>query len=77
MGKTTMNAHGRYIVPCRELLRVRPRCSCGCPRMGMIYAIRGLSAVVRLGDLGNARASSSGMGKERIPRISFCRGQNL
>ena len=43
--ETMMNAHGRYVVPCRELSRACQRRVRDCPRMGIIYAIRGLSAL--------------------------------
>lgn len=35
-------------------------CACGCPRMGLLYAMRGLSAVVRLDSKGIAKASKVG-----------------
>lgn len=41
-----MNAHGRYIIPYRELSYMYHYVYIyGCPRMGLIYAMRGLSAL--------------------------------
>ena len=39
------------------------------PTHGMIYVMRGLSAVVRSYCMGNAKASARGMGNRRIPRF--------
>ena len=73
--ETMMNAHGRYVVPCRELSRACQRRVRDCPRMGIIYAIRGLSALSVSAIWGNAKAWTRGMGKERIPRILFVEAQ--
>lgn len=62
-----------YVVPCRELSRACQRRVRDCPRMGIIYAIRGLSALSVSAIWGNAKAWTRGMGKERIPRILFYR----
>ena len=61
----------RYVVPCCDLPYVHLSCMNGCSRVGVIYTHAWAFSVVRLDDLGNARASSCGMGKRRIPRFVF------
>lgn len=60
-----MNAHGGYVMPCRVLSYMYLTCG-GRMRLlthGINICHAWAFCVVRLDDLGNARASTSGMGK--------------
>ena len=46
-----VDVHGRYIVPCREVSYTYSLCVCENSRMGLIYFLRGLSALSFLYDL--------------------------
>ena len=46
-----VDAHGRYIIPCRGLSYTYLMYVCDGSRMGLIYFIRGLSALSFLYDL--------------------------
>lgn len=68
--KTTVDVHGRYIVPCRDLSDAQFMSS-ACSRMGLIYTMRGLSAL-SVPTVGQCEGLDSWDGQQaRFPRF-FC-----
>lgn len=70
-----MDAHGRYIIPCRELSYMY-RVYLRLPTYGNDICHAWAFCVVRLGDFGQCESLEQWDGQRRIPRI-FYRSKTL